>query len=491
MKRQAVLQVLLIIGLLTLGRDVLANGIAVKNVAFANMDLVGKSVYVVFDVSWSNSWRSSDNWDAAWVFVKFQAPGSNFWQHATLDSANANHQAAAGSVVSAAPDGRGVFLYSAAPQTGSVNYTSVRLRWNYGADGYAFARSDAVQVAVQAVEMVYIPAIPFFLGSGGAESGHFYQYTDGSQSTNPYPVTSEGSIAVGTANGNLYYGTGSGYSGDQLGPIPAAFPKGYAAFYCMKYEVSQGQYADFLNKLTGVQATNNYPTGAAGNYRWTITGTYPSYVAAALDRACGHLIWPYGTAYAAWAGLRPMTELEFEKACRGSALPVANEYAWGSTSLTQLTGVTGADGSGSETPSPASANGLYGNQGALQGPARVGIYATAGATRAAAGAGYYGVMELSGNAMEQCVSVGHPTGRAFQGTHGSGALSAAGAPTNADWPTYTVGTGAAGTGGRGGNWYDGSSRLPLSDRDMACDKETDTPAGSFKVYGWRSVRTAP
>ena len=33
------------------------------------------------------------------------------------------------------------------------------------------------------------------------------------------------------------------------GTIPSAYPKGYAAFYCMKYEVSEGQWVDFFNTL--------------------------------------------------------------------------------------------------------------------------------------------------------------------------------------------------------------------------------------------------
>ncbi len=37
--------------------------------------------------------------------------------------------------------------------------------------------------------------------------------------------------------------------------LPAAFPKGYAAFYIMKYEISQEQYVGFLNKLTQTQQT--------------------------------------------------------------------------------------------------------------------------------------------------------------------------------------------------------------------------------------------
>ncbi len=191
MKIGTAVRLLMVMGLLVVGRDVLANGIAVTNVALWNTDTVQKSVFVGFDVSWSNSWRNADNWDAAWVFVKFQAPGSNVWQHATLDITNTDHKAAAGSTINVTADGKGAFIYSSAPHTGNVSYAQMRLRWNYGADGYTFAQGAALQVAVQAIEMVYIPQGAFYVGSGGTESGHFYQYTDGSQSTNPFPVLSD------------------------------------------------------------------------------------------------------------------------------------------------------------------------------------------------------------------------------------------------------------------------------------------------------------
>ena len=45
-------------------------------------------------------------------------------------------------------------------------------------------------------------------------------------------------------SGYLYYASGAN-TGDAAGPIPAAFPKGYAAFYMMKYDISQGQCANF------------------------------------------------------------------------------------------------------------------------------------------------------------------------------------------------------------------------------------------------------
>ena len=74
---------------------------------------------VTFDLYWSYSWRAKwtepantsctgkdlevENWDAAWVFVKFlpekdskEAQERNHWQHATLDRDSAKHVMPAG-----------------------------------------------------------------------------------------------------------------------------------------------------------------------------------------------------------------------------------------------------------------------------------------------------------------------------------------------------------------------------------------------------------
>ncbi len=52
-----------------------------------------------------------------------------------------------------------------------------------------------------------------------------------------------------------------------------------------------------------------------------------------FDLACDGVLWRVGLAFAAWAGLRPMTELEFEKACRGPLKPVVDEYARGTAKV--------------------------------------------------------------------------------------------------------------------------------------------------------------
>jgi hypothetical protein len=76
-------------------------------------------------------------------------------------------------------------------------------------------------------------------------------------------ISSESAIRCGTTSGYLYYSSPSyAYAGDQTA-YSGGFPKGYAAVYIMKYEVSQGQYADFLNTPDFISASARY----AGIYR--------------------------------------------------------------------------------------------------------------------------------------------------------------------------------------------------------------------------------
>ena len=166
-----------------------------------------------------------------------------------------------------------------------------------------------------------------------------------------------------------------------------------------------------------------------------------------------------------------------EKACRGPLEPVANEYAWGDVTVTIQTGVTGADGSGTETASPADAN-YWAYAGG--GPMRVGIYATAGSTRQAAGASYWGIMELSGSAMEMLVGVGNAPGRLITRVHGDGKLNHSGDADVSSWPT-------AGAGWRGGNCYSYTTALRLAWRASATWQYT----ARSPDLGWRGCRTAP
>ncbi len=462
-----------------------ANNLSVSVVSISDVSLGQVTAEVQFDISWDNSWRTTTNWDAAWVFIKYSTNAGTSWNHATLKSSGTNpdgfSQGSGTALDIIVPsDKKGAFLRRSANGSGSVSTSSLQFVWDYGEDGVI--STSTVRVKVFAIEMVYIPTSAFYAGSGGSETAAFYTYPT---TTNPYLISSESAISVGATSGYLYYPSTT-YGGDQTGPIPADFPKGYAAFYIMKYETSQGQYADFLNTLTSTQASARYPANN-GNYRHTISGTYPNYSASRPDRACNYLSWGDLCAYADWAALRPFTELEFEKAARGPSVPTANEYVWGSTAITQALVISGSE-DGTETITTANANCNYGSAtfsggDAGQGPLRCGIFATGSSTRVTSGASYYGVMELSGNLWERPVTVGNSTGRAFTGLHGDGVLSSSGYADVTNWP----GSDATGGGSRGGSWYNVASFARASDRLYAAY----TYSGRSFNYGARAARTSP
>jgi len=339
MKAKKVIQVFLLFCLIAFASyNSYANDITLSNFSLTGQNSTNHSTMVKFDIAWENSFRMNSgpsNWDAAWVFVKYRI-GTGEWQPAWLN--NTGHFNPAGSVIStglldpALPfnavtnPGLGVFIYRDADGTGTFSKTGVQLRWNYGANGVP--DNETVQIQVFAIEMVYVPQGSFYVGSGGTESGAFYKYP---VTTDAYQITSEGAITVGTASDNLYYPSTT-FGGDQNGPIPSAFPKGFNSFYCMKYEISQQGYVDFLNSLSGAQAVIRYPN-EFGNARYAISVSGGVYSTTNPYVACNHLGWADLSAYLDWSGLRPMTELEFEKSCRGTLPSVPDEYAWGTTSI--------------------------------------------------------------------------------------------------------------------------------------------------------------
>ncbi len=205
-----------------------------------------------------------------------------------------------------------------------------------------------------------------------------------------------------------------------------------------------------------------------------------------MNKICNSLSWPDVAAYADWAGLRPMSELEFEKSCRGPNNALYQEYAWGTTNI----GIPPTGYTISNTAMPdENLTGLLPNTGnaiwyeTYSGvyPARTGIFAASSAnhTRQETGATYYGVMEMSGSAVEMTVHAGSLAGCTFRSNHGNGVLNPAGFADVDYWPgingnslstvasvAYT-GTGVSGAGGvliRGGYYNTLQSGLQTSYR---------------------------
>lgn len=494
-----------------------ANNIQISNVSLTGQNTIDDFTMVQFNLTWENSWRISigpSNWDAAWVFVKYRI-GTGPWLHAFLN--NEDHVEGTGTATSITSGllntasvfnattnpAMGVFVHRNIDGAGTFSQMGMKLRWNYGANN--IADDAAVEIKAFAIEMVYVPSGSFQVGDGTGNTirGHF---RNGSTNT-PFTIGSEASITLGgNANGNLANNNASNmlitlddFNDATTKILPAVFPKGFNAFYCMKYEISQQQWVDFFNLLTQTQKQQRDITTSTGknsdaltirnNVSWSSGdatlngGTYG-------DVACNYLSWMEGAAYSDWACLRPMSELEFEKACRGTITPTPNEFAWGTTTVVQATGISNS-GNNSEIASNIGANAVFGNITNVKGPIRVGSFATSATSREQAGASYYGIMELSGNLYERSVSVGHPIGRNFTSTiHGNGLLTSDGFCDIATWPGNVNGKviNADGCGSRGGSWGDTlSTDLRTSDRY----RSTYRDVGRSNTYGFRAVRTIP
>ena len=472
-----------------------ANNITVSGVTITGQDTPAQTCKVQFDVSWDNSWRNSVTYDAAWVFVKYSTDGGSSWTHATLKSSGTNpagfsQGAGTGLDIGVPADKKGAFLQRNSNGSGSVSTAGIQFVWDWGIEGL-FVNTTAL-LKVFAIEMVHIPEGAFYAGDPDGSTGPTNCfYTSGTEDA--YQISSEAAISIGATSGYLYYDADNSDSGDQLGPIPANFPKGYNAFYLMKYEISQEEYVDFFNTLTDPQKaerdiTGNHATYGGKDtdsevYRNSISWTSGDASAGAnANVACNYLAWADLAAYADWAGLRPITELEFEKAARGPTAAINGEYVWGSKDIDNAN--TLLNGSTADEGVVEIGNGLcnYNNDGML-GPLRCGFAATSNTTRSQAGAGYYGNMELSGNLWEICVTVGNGAGRAFTGLHGNGILDAGGDANVSGWP----GTNGVGSGFRGGNWFIDSSRCRVSDRFSAAAMGVTRS----NTFGSRFGRTAP
>lgn len=555
--KKKLLQSLLFCTSFLFGNLSIANNVEVANIVLtgqdvsAGVDNVANFTLIEFDLNWDNSWRTSSgpsNWDAVWVFAKYKIEGGGActagdWQPLTLSTVDAQHSVTTDNgvadAINAASDGTGVFMYRSANGTGSINWDDVLLRWNYGSDGLL----DACEVTVKvfAIEMAYVPTSNFFLGSGGNAPGEFEEGTLGS----PLLISSDGSItlgggaagALGNNNAVSMSGGADDFNDATSQTLSAAFPLGHTAFYSMKYEITNEQYAEFLNTLTATQQTTRSSTVTAGNFwgnsasplsraglkcRIAPSGIVPGLYGCDLDDddtydeigsdgrniALSRMSWPDLVAYLDWAALRPHTETEYEKMCRGNQLPVPNEYSWGTASFyaTVYTPLTNSGGD-TELPNSPSASATIGNAVVSSthssGPLRSGIFATATSTRVNAGAGYYGIMELSGNVWENAVNVGSVSGRSFTGLHGNGALNSSGHADVDFWPgingnntttnanaVYGGTTGVTGRAGAGfhGGTFNTTAWLRVCDRQYMYWTGL---TGRDQRNGGRGVRTAP
>lgn len=446
-----------------------------------------------FAVGWEGSWKGrgigkeSGNHDAVWIFFKYrQREGSRWseWKHCSLRE-NGYRVPVGAAVEFGESQGinKGIFVKRRKAGVGAVVWQGLEVVWDTGQDGVA--EGTDVEVKGYGIEMVYIPGGSFYVGDADGDAGNSFYRVGNEGRRIPYLIESEKEIGVGNKEGLLYYARETPAAGDQSGPVPAEFPKGYRGFYIMKYELSQGEYCDFLNSLTPRQRINRV-SNQYGNYRMYIkqaqdgrygcdrnnnAGRWAEAEYRLMNEdddgqwvACHYLSWMDIAAYADWAGLRPYTELEYEKACRGPGYPVDDEYAWGTSRLGAVAMTLLQEGTEEESPDRGNSN-YYGNE--PQGPYRSGSYEKKGTDRESTGRSYYGIYDLSGNVDERTVTFGEREGRSYRGTHGDGELSVNGEATNDDWPGFKDGavSGSRGSGQRGGCWWQETRVMRISNRD--------------------------
>jgi hypothetical protein len=528
------------IGLMLFKHESYANGLVISNTSLTGQNTINGTWQVRFNITWENSWRDNINWDAAWVFCKFRV-GAGAWQHATLSPTG--FQTGSGTPINLqiSCDQKGAFISRRELGDGTLSATQVELRWHYTADGVG--NSDVPDLNILGMEMVYIPTGPFTIGDGNgvnsstggsffAVSQHLPYTIDHLLSPNLSALTNITNTASSPANHIRIDGDG-GLDINLDGIIDSAFfPTGYNAFYIMKYEVTQGQYVDFLNLLTYTQQTNrvNNATNIVGQSIVDATvGVFPGrntiqvqvagtnstvprvYSTARPDRACGHLNGADILAYLDWAALRPMTELEFEKACRGPRAPVTGEFPWGNTSSNTSNITLSGTENGTEFVTTTGRQGYLPGTSSIsqgdagQGPLRSGIFATVNSgSQITSGGTYYGVMNMGDNMNEPVVTLANVAGRSYRGAHGDGILHTNGHANQGFWPgsnsntSVTVANSGTNTNGSSStaaglglkNNASCCSDHAISNRGYVTQMSTSRTTTIHLYGGCRGVRTA-
>lgn len=500
MKSSIKIYVIALVMLVVTNTNIKANGLVLGAAA---VNLAGTGNQLTFTILWNNSWMTAapNNWDGVWIFAKYQDCTTPTVWSPVIFSTGAGHSItnAGGNSLIVVPvaDGMGVFIRrNAIGGPGNITVETVTLTMTTPAGG-----GPAYNFKVFGIEMVRITPETFQIGDNATSASSF-------TNTDVTLAVQTGGILAGA----LYAGSPA---------VPSTFPM-RTDIYCMKYEVTNEQYCDFLNCLDYTQQqtrTVQWPNVAAGIYvmyagtnrnRTSIVisssgvaSTTPATYACNLNNngvynaaddglaiPCAFLSWGDLTAYLDWSGLRPMTDIEFERICRGPIGRVSGEYVWGTLVASQAgpNSCVGVSNSGTVSEVPTAGNVGY-NCGSCNtdntsdaGPLRAGSLAAFAPTRTGCGASYYGVMEMAGSVWERVVAIS--AAATFTGVLGNGTIDANGNADVASWPSATT---AVGSGRRGGGWTNSGGSinyLRTSDRQFALT----TDATRTCAYGGRGVR---
>lgn len=280
--------------------------------------------------------------------------------------------------------------------------------------------------------------------------------------------------------------------------FPVHYPDGVSGFYTMKYELTQEQYVTFLNQLprsaqysrtigglldrlkegdfvfgetpeksshrNGIIVHKRPMKGSNEPYQFACNldmRDIAGYAADGQSISCNYLSPADMLAYADWSGLRPLSELEYEKMCRGKYpfFPGEREFAWENRNYQMVQALTN-EGGATESP-VGEVNVNAGNH--LKGPVRAGMFTRPG-NREKTGSSFWGISDLSGNLSEIYCNA-EIYGRQLDGrSAGNGELTLNGGydVDRAYWPVELEAYGV-----RGGDFTSGTPALAMADRSHA------------------------
>jgi formylglycine-generating enzyme required for sulfatase activity len=521
---------------------VFANAVVISNTSLVNQNTTNKTWQVRFNLTWNNSWKDNINFDAVWIFCKYRVQ-SGPWLHATLNTSGFNGGTGTPNNINVACDRVGAFVSRRDQGQGTFTANNMQLQWHYGANGVN--DTNTVSLNIYAIEMVYVPSGPFTIGDGNgvnsSSGGSFYAVSEHL----PYTIDNLMSPDIGAqANSNFTNASSNptnriridGDGGLDLnsdGVVDSArFPTGFNAFYIMKYPVTQGQYVDFLNVLdyaqqsvmvnnaTNVQGQNAFNAAVGAVNRYTILvqtiGTSPSvprvYSTARPDRVNNYMNTRHILSYLDWSGLRPFTELEYEKASRGPLPPLNGENVAGTTDCCSGNNSITLSGTENGTESWVSPNTNWGKfamgtsitvaQGdAGTGPVRAGLAAATNTfsiypfNRRASNKTYWGIDNMDDISRAPMVCMDNVAGRSFTGIQGDGLLTTTGYANQPNWPcangntSQTTANVAANT--TGCNCTSTSAGMYLGRSNRVSERTSfSAPSSSSAESGCRGARTA-
>lgn len=493
-----------------------------SNLQITNIQAISTSELKI-KIAWDNSWRSNeqgDNHDAVWIFVKTKDCTSNtpVWLHGDLGASG--HVAGSGLEIMTVPDNKGLFIRRSTEGSGNIAATDVTIKL---ANTYNLSN---VSFEIIGIEMVYVPAGPLYIGGNlnTISNNTSETFTDDRSSFGNSSLSAFSGVTK-IANENTTLQT-SDFKPHDVGThtyttIPQTYPKGTMAMYCMKYELTQGQYCHFLNLLEEAQQNVRIQNQNAAQDKYAFGGgTTPfdrNFIRKMVNIGNGVTtsIWGMedGTqnpinyalqngahvamnlisfedllAYLDWSALRPMTELEYEKLVRGQLPNTGYKYPWGNQNLSLSGSIYSLANAGTplEYVNSLSANANFSTR-----PNRVGALAYYPPTiyvpdpflpRHYTGASPWGILDLLGNVSELCYPIGAVT---FTGNLGDGNLNSNGDMNVTNWP---IGTDMAMRRGGGYNCSSSLYTVLYRENPIATSLKSATQSTITNDNGGRGVR---